>query len=76
LKRSTDVAFTRTGESREARELETRINRVSELEKMERGVTLQLQLMNKGRARRIHLKDEDRDEDSVPVYKWKPQRLK
>jgi Utp11 protein len=65
------------GKSRDARELNTRIARDAELGKMERRATLQVQLMGKGSARKIRRKDEDSDDDeTIPVYKWKPQRQK
>ena len=63
--------------SKRTKELEARIAREKELEKMERQTTLQLQLMKKGRARKIRRKGEDSDdEDSIPIYKWAPQRQK
>ena len=64
------------GKSREARELEARIARDEELKKMERKTALQIQLMGKGSARKIRRKDEDSDDETIPVYKWKPQRQK
>ena len=70
-----EIEFGSHGKSREARELEARIGRETELKKMERQVTLQLQLMGKGRARKMR-KKEASDDESVPVYKWKPQRQK
>ena len=64
------------GKSREAKELEARIARDEELKKMERKTALQIQLMGKGSARKIRRKDEDSDDETIPVYKWKPQRQK
>jgi hypothetical protein len=68
--------FGRSGKSREAKELEARIARDEELKKMERKTALQIQLMGKGSARKIPRKDEDSDDETIPVYKWKPQRQK
>jgi hypothetical protein len=70
------VQFGGRGQSKEAKELNARITREAELDKMERKVALQMQLMGKGMARRVRRKDEDLDDDdeSIPVYKWKPQR--
>jgi Utp11 protein len=68
-----EVQFGGKGKSKEARELNARIAREAELDKMERKVVLQMQLMGKGMARRVRQRDED-DEESIPVYKWKPQR--
>jgi U3 small nucleolar RNA-associated protein 11 len=62
--------------SRDAKELHARMARDAELEKMERRASLQLQLMGKGSARKIRRKDEDSDDERIPVYKWKPQRQK
>jgi len=62
--------------SRDARELEARIARDAELAKMERQMTLQVQLMGKGSARKVRRKDEDSDDERPPIYKWKPQRQK
>jgi Utp11 protein len=60
-----------------ARELEARLARDKELEKMERQTTTQLHLMGKGKVRKVRRKDEDsEDEDHVPLYKWAPQRQK
>ena len=64
------------GKSRDARELHARMERDKELKKMERQVTLQLQLMGKGSVRKIRRNDEDGDDESIPIYKWKPQRQK
>jgi Utp11 protein len=70
-----EVQFGGKGKSKEARELNARIAREAELDKMERKVVLQMQLMGKGMARRVRRRDEDPDdEESIPVYKWKPQR--
>jgi Utp11 protein len=70
-----EVLFGGKGKSKEARELNARIAREAELDKMERKVVLQMQLMGKGMARRVRRRDEDPDdEESIPVYKWKPQR--
>lgn len=71
-----NIEFGGSGKSREARELDARIARDAELKKMERKVALQVQLMGKGDARKIRRKDEDSDDDTIPVYKWKPQRQK
>ena len=68
--------FGGSGKSREAKELEARIARDEELKKMERKTTLQVHLMGKGSARKIRRKDEDSDDEAIPVYKWKPQRQK
>lgn len=68
--------FGGSGKSKEAKELEARIARDEELKKMERKTALQVQLMGKGRARKIRRKDEDSDDETIPVYKWKPQRQK
>ena len=72
----TEVPFGGTGKSRDARELEARTARDAELAKMERQVQLQVQLMGKGNARKVHRKDEDSDDERIPIYKWKPQRQK
>ena len=71
-----EVKVEGTGRSREARELEGRIERMKELAKKERETTLQVQLMGKGSRRKVRRKDEDSDDETVPVYKWKPQRQK
>jgi len=68
--------FGGSGKSREAKELEARIARDEELKKMERKTALQVQLMGKGSARKIRRKDEDSDDETIPIYKWKPQRQK
>jgi U3 small nucleolar RNA-associated protein 11 len=64
------------GRSREARELEGRMERVKELRKKEREATVQVQLMGKGSRQKVRRKDEDSDDETIPVYKWKPQRQK
>jgi hypothetical protein len=71
-----EVKFGTTGRSREAREFEGRIDRMNELKKKEREVTLQVQLMGKGSRQKVRRRDEDSDDEAVPVYKWKPQRQK
>jgi Utp11 protein len=71
-----DVILGEKENSREAKELEARIARDEELKKMERQAVLQVQLMGKGRARKVRRKDEDSDDEKIPVYKWKPQRQK
>jgi hypothetical protein len=72
-----EVKFGGGIKSRDARELEARITRETELSKMERRAQLQVQLMGKGSARKIRREDEDSDdEDNIPVYKWNPQRQK
>ena len=72
-----DFQMGKNGESKEAKELEARIARESELEKMERRVNLQIQLMGKGRASKVRRKDDDSDDDeNIPIYKWRPQRQK
>ena len=61
--------------SKEARELEARMARMKELEKMLRKVELQVQLMEGGAMRKIRRNDDDNyDEESTPVYKWKPRQ--
>jgi U3 small nucleolar RNA-associated protein 11 len=76
LKPRDGVTFGGKSKSRDAKELEARIARDAELEKMERRTTLQVQLMGKGSARKIRRKDQDSDDESIPIYKWKPQRKK
>ena len=71
-----EVKFGATGRSREAREFEGRMDRMNELKKKEREVTLQVQLMGKGSRQKVQQRDEDSDDEAVPVYKWKPQRQK
>jgi hypothetical protein len=69
------VQFGGKGSSKEARELNARIAREAELDKVERKIALQVQLRGEGTARRVRRKDEDPDdEEAIPVYKWKPQR--
>jgi hypothetical protein len=70
------VKFAEGGKSRNVRELEARIARDEELAKLERQATLQVQLMAKGSARKVRRKDQDSDDETIPVYKWKPQRQK
>jgi hypothetical protein len=70
-----EVKFGATGR-REAREFESRIDRMNELKEKEREVTLQVQLMGKGSRQKVRRRDEDNDNEAVPVYKWKPQRQK
>jgi len=70
------VKFGQGGKSRESKELQARIARDAELAKLERQATLQVQLMGKGSARKIRRKDEDSDDEQIPIYKWKPQRQK
>jgi Utp11 protein len=66
--------------SREAKELEARLDRLKKIEKMERQTTVQVQLMGKGKRRKVKSNndddDDDDDDEKVPVYKWKPQRQK
>jgi len=71
-----DVSLGQSGRSREARELEGRTARLKDLSKKEREVALQVQLMEKGSRIKVQGKDDDSDDESVPVYKWKPQRKK
>jgi hypothetical protein len=63
------------GRSKEARELNARMAREAELGKMEQKIALQVQLMGKGMAHKVRRRDDDPDdEETLPVYKWKPQR--
>jgi hypothetical protein len=71
-----EAKFGATGRSREAREFEGRMDRMNELKKKEREVTLQVQLMGKGSRQKVRRRDEDNDDEAVLVYKWKPQRQK
>jgi len=75
---ATKVVVSQQGMSKEARELEARMARVKELEKMLRKVTLQVQLMENGAVRKIRKEEDDSDdeEDTIPTYKWKPRRQK
>jgi Utp11 protein len=77
-KSATRVVVSQQGMSKEARELEARMARVKELEKMLRKVTLQVQLMENGAVRKIRKEEDDSDdeEDTIPTYKWKPRRQK
>jgi hypothetical protein len=64
------IEFGGMGKSKEAKELNARIARDSELNIMERKFLLQLQLMGKGTAYKFRRKDQDNgDEDSMSVYK-------
>lgn len=71
-----DVHFGQSGRSKEARELEGRTERLKELVKKEKEVALQVQLMGKGSRTKVRRKDDDSDDEAIPVYKWKPQRQK
>src|ERR1700733_2685927 len=71
-----EAKFGATGRSREAREFEGRMERMNELKKKEREVTLQVQLMGKGSRQKVRRREEDSDDEAFPVYKWKPQRHK
>ena len=73
--KSPTLLASQEGTSEEARELEARMARVKELEKMLQKVTLQVQLMENGAVRKIRKEDDDSDdEDKIPTYKWKPRR--